>query len=119
MNISDIIALSKAGYKKKDIDELLALDNKPEAPEPASEPEPEPDTGNGQKDDPNVDPEPEPQPVNDDINKLKEQYDQKIAELKKKLEAAQKANVSKNIDNGKDEAAERLKRITDYARSKM
>lgn len=118
MNISDIIALSKAGYRKKDIDELLKLDI-PQDPDPASEPEPEPDTGNGQKDGAKVDPEPDPQPVNDDINKLKEQYDQKIAELEKKLEAAQKTNVSKNIDNGKDEAAERLKRITDYARSKM
>ena len=118
MNISDIIALSKAGYKKKDIDELLKMDI-PQDPEPASEPEPEPDTGNGQKDGTKVDPDPASQPVNDDINKLKEQYDQKIAELEKKLEAAQKANVSKNIDNGKDEAAERLKRITDYARSKM
>ena len=118
MNITDIIALSKAGYKKKDIDELLKMDV-PQEPEPASEPEPEPGTENGQKDDTKVDPVPAPQPVNDDINKLKEQYDLKIAELEKKLEAAQKANVSKNIDNGKDEAAERQKRITDYARSLM
>ena len=34
MNINDIIALAKSGYKKKDIDELLKL----EAPEPAPEP---------------------------------------------------------------------------------
>ena len=119
MKLTDIIALAKAGYQKEDVDELLAMDNKPEAPEPASEPEPEPDTGNGQKDDPKVDPEPEPQPVNDDIQKLKTQYDQRIADLEKKLETAQKKNINHNNDDGKNEAAERNKRIADYARSLM
>ena len=55
MNLLDIISLAKAGYKKADIDELLAI----QIDEP--EPEPQPDSTepeNGSKGEPEPSPEP-------------------------------------------------------------
>lgn len=121
MNMSDIIALAKAGYKKKDIDDLLKVelpDNEP-APVPADFPEPDQDTENGQRDDAEGDPGlPDPDPgveIKIEIEKQK----QEIADLRQKLAAAQKANVSRNIDDGRDLTAERNARIANYARDLM
>ena len=115
MNINDIIALAKSGYKKKDIDELLKMET-PKEPEPLPE-EPEPES-------PEKDPEhelPEPEEKEDD-DKIKEQINRanlEIADLKAKLAKAQAQNVRKDIDDGRDAAAERGQRIADYARSLM
>ena len=117
MNINDIIALAKSGYKKKDIDELLKL----ELPEPAEpDPEPLPDTENGQKDGAEGDPVPEDDVP--DIEYITLEYDKaqkEIADLKTKLQKAQQQNINRNIDPVKDERAERTRRITDYARNLM
>ena len=119
MNINDIIALAKSGYKKKDIDELLKL----EVPEPATEPVPDPEPAqpieNGQKDDaedlaPGGD-----NKVDDSINEQLEAAQKRISELEAKLQRAQSVNIQKNIDNGRNEVAERESRIADYVRNMM
>lgn len=79
MNIKDIIALAKAGYKPGEIKELLEL-AVPE-PEPEKEPEPEPE----QK-------EPEPD------------YKAMYEESQKKLLAAQKANQRQPLDIPEEKA---------------
>ena len=44
MNLSDIIALAKQGYKPSDIRELIALGNEQEKKQPDPQPDPEPTT---------------------------------------------------------------------------
>ena len=77
MNIKDIIALAKAGYKPGEIKELLEL----AVPEPEPEKEPEPE----QK-------EPEPD------------YKAMYEESQKKLLAAQKANQRQPLDIPEEKA---------------
>ena len=121
MNITDIIALSKAGYKKKDIDELLKL----EVPEPEEKAPVEPeqidntDIENGPKEGAEDVPAGVDNTGNVEINKQIEAANQKIAELEKKLAAAQAVNISKNNDNGRNETADRNSRIADYVRNRI
>ena len=119
MNINDIIALAKSGYKKKDIDELLKL----EVPEPAAEPVPDPEPAqpieNGQKDDAEDVAPGEDSKVDDSINEQIEAAQKKIRELEAKLQKAQSVNIQKNVDNGRNEAADRKNRINDYVRNSM
>lgn len=112
MNLNDIIALAKSGYKKKDIDELLALDVTPEIPdEPAQE--------NGQKDDAEVQQAEDNDPIDDTIQKQIEEAQSEIRKLKDDLAAAQKLNRTYDITRGLDELEERRKRIEELARKMM
>ena len=79
MNIKDIIALAKAGYKPGEIKELLEL----AVPDPEPEKAPEPE----QK-------EPEPEP----------DYKAMYEESQKKLLAAQKANQRQPVDVPEEKA---------------
>lgn len=79
MNIKDIIALAKAGYKPGEIRELLEL-AVPEPEPPKEEPEPEPEK------------EPEPD------------YKAMYEESQKKLLAAQKANQRQPLDIPEEKA---------------
>ena len=119
MTLSEIISLTKAGYKKKDIDDMIAQEKAaPADPDPQPEPQPDPDPAP----DPQPDPEPEPASQPDDQNDLSKLLDaekKKNEELTAKLKKAQAANVKKNIDPGKDEKAERIKRMEERARSFM
>lgn len=82
MNIKDIIALAKAGYKPGEIKELLEL----------AVPDPEPE-----KKDPEPDPEPERKDPEPDYKAMYE-------ESQKKLLAAQKANQRQQVDVPEEKA---------------
>lgn len=98
MNFGDILALAKQGYKPSDIKELLALstdttpsvDINSQAPlsldEPVFEHSPSPSAAPIQ---------PEVGEEGPDVGI----YEQKIAELERKLAAAQKANLSQNLNS--------------------
>ena len=105
LGIADTLKLLAAGYKKKDIDAMAALDDKKD-PEPApdpqtddkKDPEPEPDP---QPDD-KKDPEPEP-----DYKKLFEESQEKQKELEDKIKKIQKDNI--NTDSAPDAAEAKKK----------
>lgn len=96
MKFTDYIALARAGYKKAEIEKMIAEDAKEEKeplPEPLDiedHPEPEPDIKDVQ---PSKAEESEP-----DQPDYKALYEQ----VKKDLEAAQKANLSRDNSDGLD-----------------
>lgn len=112
MNLNDIIALAKSGYRKKDIEELLAMDVTPENPD---EPAPE----NDQKDDTNEQQAVTDDSIDDNIQKQIEEAQAEIQKLKDDLAAAQKLNRTYDITRGLDELEERRKRIEALARNMM
>ena len=91
LGIADTLKLLAAGYKKKDIDAMAALDDKKD-PEP--EPDPQPDD--------KKDPEPEP-----DYKKLFEESQEKQKELEDKIKKIQKDNI--NTDSAPDAAEAKKK----------
>lgn len=107
LGIADTLKLLAAGYKKKDIDAMTALDEK--EPEPAPDPEPKKeDPEPAQDPEPKKDdPEPEPEP---DYKKLFEESQEKQKELEEKIKKIQKDNINK--DSGPD-AAEAKKKEQD------
>lgn len=98
MNLLDIISLAKAGYKKADIDELLAI----QIDEPEPEPQPvstEPDIG--AKGAP--DPSPEPSANDPDYEALYKEVLEQLNILKEDLKVAQEHNRrSDNSGNDPD-----------------
>ena len=93
MNLLDIISLAKAGYKKADIDELLAIQ--------IDEPEPEPAAGSTEPDDGSKgEPEPSPEPsANDpDYEQLYNDLRSELNKVKNDLKVAQEQNRRKPVD---------------------
>ncbi len=93
MNLLDIISLAKAGYKKADIDELLAI----QIDEP--EPEPQPDSTEpdiGAKGAP--DPSPEPSANDPDYEQLYNELRSELDKVKNDLKVAQEHNRQKPVD---------------------
>ena len=113
MNLLDIISLAKAGYKKADIDELLAIQ--------IDEPEPEPAAGSTEPDDGSKgEPEPSPEPsANDpDYEQLYNDLRSELDKVKNDLKVAQQRNISHdNSGNGKEVSA--WDDLADIARSYM
>ena len=113
MNLLDIISLAKAGYKKADIDELLAI----QIDEPEPEPQPnstEPDIG--AKGAP--DPSPEPSADDPDYEQLYNDLRSELDKVKNDLKVAQQRNVNHdNSGNGKEVSA--WDDLADIARSYM
>lgn len=113
MNLLDIISLAKAGYKKADIDELLAI----QIDEPEPEPQPistEPDIG--AKGAP--DPSPEPSADDPDYEQLYNDLRSELDKVKNDLKVAQQRNISHdNSGNGKEVSA--WDDLADIARSYM
>ena len=101
MNLLDIISLAKAGYKKADIDELLAIQ--------IDEPEPEPAAGSTEPDDGSKgEPEPSPEPSADDpdYEQLYNELRSELDKVKNDLKVAQQRNISHdNSGNGKEVSA--------------
>lgn len=100
MNLLDIISLTKAGYKKKDIDELLKVQiDESEEPEnddstgPENDSEGEPDDS---PEDNNVDQD-EPSEETD-YKKLYDEMKKELDDVKKQLKTAQKNNIRKNME---------------------
>ena len=99
MKFTDYIALARAGYKKADIEKMLAEDAKED-----KEPLPDPL-------DIDVSQEPEPEQPTEPASQAEESepdqpdYKALYEQVKKELEAAQKANISRdnsdNLDNKK------------------
>lgn len=108
LNLFDIVDLAKAGYKKKDIDEILK-----KAGEEKSEPEPAPSElppeENGEKD--HAEDRAGSEDKEDDID-YKKLYEDKCAELLQ----AQKANTQTNLKNDTDN---KVPSIDDIVRSFM
>lgn len=98
MDLKDIISLARAGYKKKDIDELLQVQvDEPEpdpVPDNSTEPDTAPEGGDGASPE---DDEPETQP---DYEKLYNDTKKELENTKSQLAAAQKANVKNNNASG-------------------
>lgn len=88
MNLLDIISLAKAGYKKADIDELLAIQIDEPEPEPQPDNSTEPDIG--AKGAP--DPSPEPSADDPDYEKLYKEVLEQLNILKEDLKVAQEQN---------------------------
>lgn len=113
MNLLDIISLAKAGYKKADIDELLAIQ--------IDEPEPEPAAGSTEPDDGSKgEPEPSSEPsANDpDYEQLYNDLRSELDKVKNDLKVAQQRNISHdNSGNGKEVSA--WDDLADIARSYM
>lgn len=100
MKLGDIISLAKAGYKKSDIDELLNA--------PVDEPEPDQESySTDDKTGPEGGPEEYPEddhtePDKPDFEQLYNNLKKELDDVKKQLNAAQKANVKTNHDTGTD-----------------
>ena len=114
MNLIDIISLAKAGYKKADIDELLAIQ--------IDEPEPEPQTDNSTEPDIGAkgapDPSPEPSADDPDYEQLYNDLQSELDKVKNDLKVAQQRNISHdNSGNGKEVSA--WDDLADIARSYM
>ena len=114
MNLLVIISLAKAGYKKADIDELLAIQ--------IDEPEPEPQPDNSTE--PDIDakgaPDPSPEPSADvpDYEQLYNDLRSELDKVKNDLKVAQQRNISHdNSGNGKKVSA--WDDLADIARSYM
>ena len=111
MNLLDIISLAKAGYKKADIDELLAIQ--------IDEPEPEPAAGstepeNGSKGEP--EPSPEPSANGPDYEKLYKEVLEQVNILKEDLKVAQEQN--RRADNSGNDP-DPMDELADVFRSYM
>ena len=113
MNLLDIISLAKAGYKKADIDELLAIQI--DEPEPEQQPDStEPDIGAKGA----LDPSPEPSADDPDYEQLYNDLRSELDKVKNDLKVAQQRNVSHdNSGNGKEVSA--WDDLADIARSYM
>lgn len=97
LGIADTLKLLAAGYKKKDIDAMTALDEQNDKKDPEQKPQPD------DKKDP--EPEPDPQPTPDDkkdpvpepdYKKLFEESQEKQKELEEKIKKIQKDNINKD-----------------------
>ena len=114
MNLLDIISLAKAGYKKADIDELLAIQIDEPEPEPQPDNSTEPDIG--AKGAP--DPSPEPSADDPDYEQLYNDLRSELDKVKNDLKVAQQRNISHdNSGNGKKVSA--WDDLADIARSYM
>lgn len=113
MNLSDIIALAKQGYKPADIRELIALGNEQEKqkqpdpqpdpepipqPEPAAEPAPEPGTGAAER-------PPEAAAAAADKNTSP---DPQIEDLKRQIAELQAANARRGQPDGGQKSNEEI-----------
>lgn len=112
MNLLDIISLTKAGYKKKDIDDLLKLELEPAEPdEPETENEPE-EVSQDQPEESGTESEmPETVTV--------ESLQKKIEKLEVDLKQAQKQNREKGEELDHNQPDETQKRLEALARSYM
>ena len=113
LGLMDIVALAKAGYKKKDIDAILQdKGNTTSAPADTSDPEPkEPDKeGNEQQKVPATDPNTEgkgtdePAPDDKDYKTLYEELQKSSADMQSQIKELQSRINSKDNSNssGKD-----------------
>lgn len=114
MKLTDIIALSKAGFKAAEIKKMIAEAGQDEPQEPAPEAAPEdvmPDEP-APEDVPDQDPEPEsaPEPVPDRDPEMQKQID----DLKKQLKEAQKKNVNQQVPPAEPNSDKLIKLVNEF-----
>ena len=113
VGLKETLALLAAGYKKKDIDALAAIDDEVPAPAPAPAPEPDPEPAPAPEPTPAPDPEP-----NKELEQVKAQLNdtlQKLKESEEKVKKLQKENINKDsapdIEKAKNEQQESLTKL--------
>ena len=113
MNLSDIIALAKQGYKPADIRELIALGNEQEKQkQPDPQPDPEPNTPPA----PVAEPAPEQEPVPAerppeavvDAADKNTSPDPQIEDLKRQIAELQDANARRGQPDGGQKSNEEI-----------
>ena len=113
MNLSDIIALAKQGYKPADIRELIALGNEQEKQkQPDPQPDPEPNTPPA----PVAEPAPEQEPVPAerppeavvDAADKNTSPDPQIEDLKRQIAELQAANARRGQPDGGQKSNEEI-----------
>ena len=119
MNISDIVALAKAGYKPSDVKDLINLASSKE--EPRQDEEKDQDKKSEQHDDGKEQPKEAPKKSTDDSPKEAnaiDEYKKEIEDLKSQLQKLQSDNVHKdNKDKDNEKSDEDI--LTDITRSFM
>ena len=109
MNLSDIIALAKQGYKPADIRELIALGNEQEQKQKQPDPQPDPDPITP----PEPAAEPAPEQVTDPVERRPEAAagaadknipDPQVEDLKRQLAELQAANARRGQPEQKTNA---------------
>ena len=113
MNLSDIIALAKQGYKPADIRELIALGNEQEQRQ--KQPDPQPDPGPTTPPEPAAEPAPEqeagtaerpPEAAADAADK--NTPDPQIEDLKRQIAELQAANARRGQPDGGQKSNEEI-----------
>ena len=113
MNLSDIIALAKQGYKPADIRELIALGNEQEQKQ--KQPDPQPDPGPTTPPEPAAEPAPEqeagtaerpPEAAVDTADK--NTPDPQIEDLKRQIAELQAANARRGQPDGGQKSNEEI-----------
>ena len=113
MNLSDIIALAKQGYKPADIRELIALGNEQEKQkQPDPQPDPEPNTPPAPVAEPAPEQEPvtterPPEPAAEPADK-NTSPDPQIEDLKRQIAELQAANARRGQPDGGQKSNEEI-----------
>ena len=101
VGLKETLALLAAGYKKKEIEALAAIDLEEVQPEqPAAQTiedkkDPDPATGQAQSKDP--DPEPDYKQLYEDLLKQSQDKDEQLKAQDEKIKKIQKDNVNENV----------------------
>lgn len=99
LSIIDVLTLAKAGYKRKDIDEIIAANAAAEeTAEDATKEIASPEPQKVQEETPEADSTP-------DYKAMFEEMQSKYEEINKKLEAAQKANTARDASTTQTKAS--------------
>lgn len=117
MNLSDIVALAKQGYKPSDIKELLDMvSSKEEQPKEENNiQEEKTEQHEDGKEQPNEAPKNSTEDSSENANVI--DYKKKIAELEEKVKSLQSANVHKDNSDSTQESDEDI--LNDITRSFM
>lgn len=104
MKFSDIVTLAKAGYKPKDVKELMALDTEKTEPEPddkkdKKDPDPDPEATDPEHKDPEPDTKKDPEDPEPDYKKLYEDSKKTL----EKLQAKNRKDPDKRTEPKTDE----------------
>mgnify|MGYP002866425605 CR=1 FL=1 len=103
MNLADIIALAKQGYKPSDIKELVALEAEASN---AGQPEVSPQPGEETSNDEQIEANPQPEELH--YKELYEKQQKEIEQIREELKTAQAANVNRNIADENEKNVEEL-----------
>ena len=101
VGLKDVLALRAAGYSKKEIEALAAIDEENEKAEHDKEPEkktPAPEDKKAQDDaaDKESNPEPDYKQLYEDLKKQQEAKDKEIKEKDETIKKIQKSNINEN-----------------------